>query len=635
MNRASSLSLLLVATGIALGGGCTYLVHLATVANSNENAKASQRGTELPSSSVVDASSASDSEITNNRQFETLIEDVSEQNASFERKLLVYSYIADLTERQVLKDLQLSREASLQWSRRVLEELQIALVERLAVVNPVAAMEFAVAHKTLGTDFSTLTSGYIPAGSETTPMPVIQSVFEEWALSDRKSAVKNAKSLDADVRDNALAGILATLNDESLKTYRAIARELGREDQALDSYVMSFSTRVVEDPEAVWDEIVQLVKPSRYHHYMAIGNVARQWYQQDGIGVLEEISSGPLDEELKHRAIQQLITFATTENPEQAFQYALTIPSQTNWYTSPLYSVVRTWARSDPQAAYQAVSSMEQGGQRESLQRQVIPEWAMNEPHYVLENLGSFPLQMRDMAFSNAIGAIAHTSPQEAAEMALEQLDGKSGSLSYVPTQIMQYWITQDVEAAVSWVFNGPVSKDQRRNWVSALATNLVHTDPRRAFDIALKQPRAEGIMGFYGIDLEAQIIGQIVMRDFDLAVELLPKVRDGISRAQAYSSVGNKYLDLGDFAKAVDLGLELPTDEQASYFQSISYSWANIDPSGLIESIKNLPSEELRSSVARDLSSQWMKENFTDGQLDTLKQYLSDSDRKALEQQE
>lgn len=634
MNRTSSISLLLVATGIVLGGAGTYLVHLATATNGNENAKASQGGVEPPSSSIVDASGTHDSEFSNNAQFKTFIEDVSEQRNSFECKLVVYSYVADLTERQVRNDLQRSTDASLPLSRRVLEELQIALVERLSLLNPAAAMEFAAANKTLGTDFSTLAPAYTPTGSETTPMPVIQSVFQEWALSDRKSAVKNAKSLNASVRDNALAGILATLTNESLTTYRAIARELGREDQALDSYVMSFSTRVVEDPKAVWDEIVKLINPNTYHHYMAIGNIARQWYQQDGIGMLEEIRSGPLIAELNRRVIQQVLALATMENPERAFQYAMTMPSQTNWYTSPLYSVVRIWARSDPQAAYQAVSSVEQGGQRENLQRHVIPEWAKIEPHYVLENLDSFPPQMRDTAFSSALGAIARTSPQEAAEMALEQLDGRSGSFSYLPTQIMQHWVLQDVEAAVSWVFNGPVNKDQRRNWVSALATNLVHTDPRRAFEIALKQPRAEGIMGFYGTDLEAQIIGQIVMRDFDLAVELLPKVREGLSRAQAYSSVGNKYLDLGDSAKAFDLGLELPTDEQASYFQSISYSWVRIDPSGLIDSIKNLPSEELRSSVARDLSSHWMKENFTDDQLDSLKQYLSESDRKALDSQ-
>ena len=126
---------------------------------------------------------------------------------------------------------------------------------------------------------------------------------------------------------------------------------------------------------------------------------------------------------------------------------------------------------------------------------------------------------------------------------------------------------------------------------------------------------------------LEMQVFDQIVYSDLDLAIELLPKVPDGESRLDAYSSVGSEHIDQGDSDKALNLGLQLPSEEQANYFESIAYSWASVDPSGLVESIEKLPSQELRASLTHQLSSGWMKENFTDAQLDVLKQYFSESE--------
>ena len=199
--------------------------------------------------------------------------------------------------------------------------------------------------------------------------------------------------------------------------------------------------------------------------------------------------------------------------------------------------------------------------------------------------------------------------------------------MSYVPTYILQHWVDQDTEAAIQWVLNGPVSEDNRYSWVSALVTNLVNTDPRRAFDIALQQPISERMGGMYTPALEAQILGQIVYQDFDLAVELLPKVREGSSRAQAYTSVGNQYINLGQSSKAVDIGHKLTANEQTQYFQSIAYTWATIDAGGLVESFKNLPTAEIRANLAQTLTSQWMKDNFTEAQLEVLQSYVSDSD--------
>ena len=635
MKKSLATSLLLVSVGILLGGGGTYFAHVSTTTNNDNTSIESltvsdSSGLEETVPTVVETINGQTPRSSNNNQVVATLDDPALQSNSFQRKLAVYSYVADLSDQQVLNELQGTLGTSPKHSGRVLQELQSALVERLAVLNPTAAMDFAIEQRDIGEHSSSLSSWnvhlYIAPGNSSTDLPFVQSVFKEWALSDRSGAIKQAKTLKADDKSNALAGILSTLIGESVRTYRAIAGELGDEDQGIESYVMSFNSRQVDDPKAVWDEIVTLIKPGSHNHFPALENVARQWYQQVGMSMLDELNSYSLDEASKARTVQVVLWLAAKENPDQAFKYALSMPRQ-GIYSQPLYNVVNTWSESDPQAAYQAVTGIEQSGLRENLQRRIISVWAMNEPYYFLENVEDFPPQMRDLGSSSALESIARTSPQEAAEIALNHEAGTVGGLTYVPSQIMWHWVEQDVEGAVNWVVNGPVSEEKSYTWVSALTNSLVRIDARRAFDLALKQPINEGMTGMYMPALEAQIIGQIVMQDFDLAVELLPKVREGRSRSQAYSSVGNRYLNLGQSSKAVDLGQKLSADEQVRYFQSIAFTWARVDPSGLIESFKSLPTAELRSNIARSLSSQWMKESFTEGQLEVLKQYISDSD--------
>lgn len=610
------------------------MVHFAT---SNNNYPSVVPQTALDSNRVekavtttTDAETIRNPVSSSNSQSRFAINNPSFEKDSFHRKLTIYSYVAGLSELQVAEELQRSVNLQAELSRRVLMEIQIALIERLATLNASSAMEFVTEQKDLGRDFVTLNSWGVQLsdsrGITTSSMRFVESVFKEWALRDRVSAIQNAKSLKADVKKNALAGILSSLTGEPLLTYRGIANELGDEETGLDFYVSSFSTKRVDDVKAVWEEIATLIEPYNNNHLEAMANVMKQWFEQDGVSVLDQVRASAMHEDVKDSAISSLLWMAAEENPHQAFQYAQNMPNQ-GMYSLPLSTVVSVWAESDPQAAYQAATGVEQSGRRESLQRQVVSVWAVKEPFYFLENSESFPPQIRDLGSASALESIARTSPQEAAEIAYKQIEGSFGALSYVPSQILRHWINQDAEAAIQWVVNGPVSEEKRQTWVSALTMNLVYTDPRRAFDIALAQPIAENTEGMYTPALEGPIIGQIVMQDFDLAVELLPKVREGSSRSQAYTSVGNKYINLGQSSKAVDLGLKLSADEQAEYFQSIAFTWASTDANGFVESFKNIPTNEIRSNIAKTLTSQWMKDNFTEAQLEVLKSYLSDSD--------
>ena len=634
MRRSFGISLLLLSSGIVLGGGGGYLVH-STIVNPIEKAQIGVE-TESSRSSLRGNSQMNDEhgrQALSNGQSVVTLEDPKLHTNSYQRKLAIYSYVAGLSVQELTGELEGVPKSSQQLSQRVKDELQTALVERLAIENPETAVKFAVAQKVPELDWATSWYSWQDPSMENEPafMPVVQSLFTDWALTDLDSAISKAKSLSSDAKSNALSGILATQSGQSLTTYRQLARELGNEEQGVDFYIESFSTEQVEDPEAAWNEVITLIDPNDFNQSRALINIARQWYEQDGFSALDEIRASTLDSNIKSSTLLELLSKAAEDNPEQAFQYAQNMPSE-GVFSPSLYSVVNTWAESDPQAAMQAVNNIKQSGQREQLQRTVARTWAMNEPRYVLGNLDIFSSNVRDNAKRFAIVAIARTSPKEAAELALKHTESNSGN--YLHSQVLGEWLEHDVEAAVNWVYSGPVSKEQRYTWVSALTGQLVSSDPRRAFDLARKQeiPEESHIMSGYSTGLEADVIRQIAYENLELAEELLPRVREGMTKTNAYTHVGNRYIDEGHSTKALNLGLKLSSKQQASYFPSISYAWARIDPEGFIESIESIPSAELRSSLARSMVSDWSKENFTEAQLKTLKQYLTDSDRQSLE---
>ncbi len=559
MNRAIAIFLILLASGIVVGGGGTYLVHLAISGKDASNLSQ----TEVERTSTGGSRSANDADddaqekmFPSDGQSSYVLTDPSLQNNTFQSKLEVYTYVSGLSAQQVLNELQRSVDLSHEISRRVLGEFQIALLERLVFFDPVAAMEFALVQNNLDTELLALDSwnsfrnSSPSTDSEIVVMPLVQGVSKEWALSDLDTAIGNANSLNEDARTNALIGILASLSRESLATYRAIAKQLGHEKQGFDSYVLSYRTKYVDDPKDSWGKMINLINPDSYEQHQVLANIAVQWYEQDGINVIEEINSGSLDESIKSTVVDAVLSAAAKANPQEAFQYAQTLPSD-GYFLGPLREVIRVWASTDPQAAYEAATSIEQSSQREMLQGTVVRIWASNDPHSVLENADSFPIQIRDEGISNAIEEIAQSAPQEAAELALEQGDGFMGALNFMlPTSVMLHWVRQDVEAAENWVFNGPVSEEKQDNWVRAFVSNLVRSDPHRAFELALEQPKAEGGFAAWLPPLEVQVFNQIVYTDLDLAIELLPKIPEGESRSDAYSSVGNQYLGIIKISK-------------------------------------------------------------------------------------
>ncbi|MXW06915.1 MAG: hypothetical protein F4Z87_02095 [Gammaproteobacteria bacterium] len=629
MKRSLTIFAILLFSGIALGGFGMYLVYVFVWANETteiapsgvnpySNKDSSNVGFRLNHASLLN--------LHHNSTSSTPLEDPSLYENSFKLRLAVYSFVAGLSAQELITELHSISSETKEHSRHVREELQKALIERLATVNPKAATAYVVDQFepiSNRSEFVRL-QRYLNVAQDTS-RPMVQTVFMDWALTDLQSAIDIAKKLAVDFKNNALIGILAALRGETLNTFRQVAKELGDEEQGTNAYIMSFATNRVNDPGTAWHEVIELVKPNDTSHARALLNIAKQWYEHIGFGVLDNVNISNLEKNVKSDLIVQLLEYAVAIEPDQAFQYALTVPSE-NRDSSAMSRVAKTWAMSDPAAAYQAVSSIEKSGDREYFQHRVVSIWALNEPREVMDNVESFPPNIREYVIDDAIRGIARVSPEEAAELAVKH--GTGGPNDFLPSGVIGIWMEIDFEAALNWVYSAPLAEGKRYTWVSAITSNLVESDPRRAFDLAVNQESPD--INFLGMEmyetgLEAEVIWSICDQDLELAVELLPKVREGKTKTSAYRAIGQRYIELGDSKKAFNLGLQLTEHSQAEYFDSISWTWGNIDPAGLIESIEDFPTKEIRANVASSLVKGSSRKNFSDAQLEILNQYVDD----------
>ncbi len=604
MKRETLVLVTILASCIAIGGGCRYFLHLVTLSNEPTDGHSQQP--------VVPAS----------------IDDPLLHTDSFQHSLTVYNYVLGLSEKQISNELHQLTAASQQRPKRVPVELKSALLEKLVLLNPAAAMKFALAENRVGTDLSDPdpwpTGANVPPDTETAPNPYVRNVFREWALQNLDDAVNNAKSLSEDTRKSALIGILASQSGESLATYRTIANQLGEEEQVINTYWVSLRDKRVDDPELVWNDMIQVFNPDRYDQYEVLMSIAQQWFERDEFAAIDRIRACNLDEDSKSRLVNGLIYIATEESPLAAFQYAQELPAE-GQFRSTLRRMVDRWASSEPAAAYQAIINTENSALRDDLIANVVENWASVDPHYVLENQSDLLPELQDLAVSEALNQIAQTSPLVASELAIEHKESLRWD-RYFLSAVMRELISQDVEEAINWVRKLETEKNQQVIW-EALITQLVHSDPRRAFDMALDQPRREDSWGGYEPTLEATIMSAIVREDLNLALELLPKVREG--KEEAYSAVGEEYVESGEFKKAVELGLELPTfSEQARYLHRIVLEWVQLDPDALIEAIRDLPTADLRANLARNCLGDWIKTNFTPTQIEVLEELRKESDR-------
>ncbi|MYD46740.1 MAG: hypothetical protein F4W92_10335 [Gammaproteobacteria bacterium] len=602
--------ILALSAGVAIGIG--FVIGAFTLIQEDEGTSTTRPNNEGRNTLRVSDDSVGGPNLSTSSNIDALV--FPEQ--AFERKVAILSWIATLSDDQILSWLEESTDPSWNVSTEILNEIQSTLLQKLTIEAPERAIEF------------------VWSLDEQRRTPLASVVFLTWASSDLEDAITQVKQWAEDEAVNFLPTILRAREDLSLDRQREIAREFGDENYAFFKYFKSLTSEGIEKPKETWHEILRVanlenVQGTAGH---ALSELAVAWVEREGMEVLDEIVSSISHTTEYDFALTQILNALSKDKPEEIFDFALSYLGDRAYDILQNSSVIFYWAQRDPKAVLAKAETLPASGFRRNIVWRVIWQWADDNPRQILKQIDLVPGEHQVQARRNAIRALTRSSPDEAAKFVLQEQDFQTRLT--LANSLVSTWAYQDTEAAKDWVLGLPSSDPLRAALLRPLAMALVHSDPREAFRLALEEPIKENPSSPYSsTGYESSIISMLAYQDVDLALELLPQVREQ-GRSMAYSSIGVSLIQKGETRQAIDLANQLPKAEQKNYFRSMSSSWAWQDPQGLLKAFDEFPSAEIQSRVALSISMMNTSTNlYTDEEIASLKKYMTQEVREKLQQ--
>ena len=447
-------------------------------------------------------------------------------------------------------------------------------------------------------------------------------IFEEWSRGDLDAAIDHAKTLDSVSKLSALSGILRSRDDLAEEQHRAIAARLGIKHFSLDMLSRFSGRELVDAPDLTWNELANDAQSDLSQIGTLIG-IAEDWIERDGLNAIEHIYSMTTDWQILMPVLSSALHNSTLADPQKTFEHALQLDFDTGHFL--VSAIVQSWATVDPQAALEAVNLVESNALQTELRDYIVRVWGSKDPHGLLSSMDSLPTNLRSSASQRALVSMSRSDPAAAARF-LADLDVGNKRLS-IAHGIAENWSELDAQSALDWVLTNPQVVEMQQELLGVVLGNLVKQDADLAMDIALTRPIEGDENG-----LEATVVSYLAASDPQLAAQMLSRVRDGTTKATAYSSVGYHLIRSGDVDQARTLAEKLPAAERTRYLESILPTWALSDPDDLYGRLASLPSPNVKSRAASTLIAlNQIRKALTDDQIDAAREFLTDEDRENL----
>lgn len=514
----------------------------------------------------------------------------------YQRSLALHDLIANADQETLLQHFE---QATDSLGEDLKYEAQFAIVQRLAAIDPMAALE---------------TIDGIQSEQSNT---LVSAIYGEWALADLDQAIGHVRSLDIDSKKIAVKSIVRARDDLTPQQRREIARGLGMEWLAVEVMEREGNTSPIQEPDLEWSVLVRnndesLENLDDTQHRMAV-QIAHAWVVRDGVGAFDKI----VDLHSNQSSLWKLADAVTREiadgDPRLAFDLAIHLRAL--GVIGIVDPVVVKWSSNDPGSALDAVSALETKFLRRKLQTQVLQYWGNADPKTLLSGVGALPEQLQSQARKIALISLSRSAPQEAADYigGIEE----QAILNEVATAIVGNWARSDISEALNWIAN-ETSLEHNRNELRTVALiGLASSDPQEALQIALAQPLNDD-----GIGPEAEIVDMLALRDMDAAVSMLGHVRGGKTKIEAYDSV---ILMLSVVAKdserAVDLFVQVCNEESIPRDAHIMLNIVTSAPRMLADELDRIESEDTKRKVASTLLRFHEDDGiFTEDQLSRLR---------------
>jgi len=591
---------------IGIGGvaGVLFLLKDEMTSISVEQTSSTQTAESVPFESTRSEDGVSSPSI--NAVVPSRINDIVFPKSTFELKAGIVFWVATLTDDQIIDLLGQSTEASWDVPYANRTELQITLLQKLSTTAPARALDFVFELDQYQRN------------------SMIRTVYAAWARDDLHKAIERAKELDHPDSFYALDAILDAHTDLPFERKRAIAIELRDERHAFYRHFTNLTKDQIENPRETWYEIVNLASSENVQEEAgdALNRVAIVWFQERGLEILDEIVSSTWEDFDYYFVLDGLFDDLSADRSQEVFDYIMSNLGDRAIEVIRDTRLSENWARRDPKNMLARVKTLPASDFREDLIRLSVRRWAANNPQQIFEQLEQVPLGLREYASERAIDEFTQKSPTEAAQFVLQMSDEEMQER--LATTLIQTWCKEDAVSAKEWVLDLPTNDPIRASMISALKWRLVSTDPRGAFELALKEPIDYGS--------EDSILDRIADDDVQLALELLPQVREG-RKVSAYAHIGRSLVEQGFSTQALDLANDLDQTEQKEFYQRIAMRWAYDDPKGLLKVFDDFPTFT-RSRIAVGLKiTNEVGNYYSEEEIAHVEKHISDKDKELFKQ--
>ncbi len=539
------------------------------------------------------------------------LKDLGRFSSHFERKVSIHDLVASLDEQALVGQLEQSTGALDQGIRW---EAQLAIVGRLAAIDPEAAL---AAVYELDSDRDHV---------------LLKAVFHEWSVTNLDQSVEHAQSLDAGAKDAALESILMSREDLSTERRRELARRFGAEWVAIEVIERTQGATPLQHPKGEWSSLARsvgegFVNPTDAQMRL-MTHIASEWVLAEGVDAFSEILDSLSTHSTKSSVSREVALHLVDTHPSKAFDLAVHL--RTLGVLGLAKSVASEWSKTEPWAALNAVASIESKYHRADLHAEILETWANSDPDTLLNQVSELPEDLQSLARKKALLSLSRSSPQIAAEVIGDVED--RASRDEIATAIVSNWSILDITSALDWMRNEASVAHYREELTVAAFQGLAESDPQAALELALAQPTNEE-----GIGPEAGVIESLTFRDMDTAVAMLSQVREGKTKISAYESVILIMASIRkDSDQAVDLFIQLSTEEEIPRNAFVTTQVVLFAPRALFDGLERLESMDLRRRVARSLLSfHGESDFFSDEQIAVLEEVKNygEAERKARRQ--
>lgn len=447
---------------------------------------------------------------------------------------------------------------------------------------------------------------------------LLHSIFTNWSLTNFEQALSTASELPTSDRRFAIKAVLAVGTGLSNQELSFIASKFNIEKEfRMWEQELEFYDKLADEPSSAFDLLAN-DEVNDFQQIDLFKQVVLQWFQYDGIGIIFELDSADLSDDV----FNQLVELVTEQDRETALELINGddrpgIP----WRLG--YSLIDSWIDDDVEEAFYAVKKLPKSPFRWTMLQRVISEWGHRAPTVVLNRLREIPRLFRSSALSAAATLIlAEDNPLATIDRISDFRSVPGTDVDRAIESVVRIWASDAPKLALEWVQNNTEEgSTYRAELLGEVLPKYALDEPEQAMTIAVQEFNPDSIYS----SLESQVIQSLIAFDrLDSAVELLDQVRDEIRRRESVN-VGAELVKQNRTDDALALMDSIPTAERSEYLYYLASHLTIYDlATDALEMIAKVPSAQLQSDVAERLLTDGTAEwDFTAEQIETLRSFV------------